>query len=123
VTRGTVVEFTNNDDVEHNVFSPSEIAGEFDLGTYAHGQSREVRLDQVGEVRVLCNVHMEMEAHILVLEEPYSAVAGEDGGFEIRNVPAGEYELSVWSEEWLPTRRKVALPEDGEVRLDVAADR
>lgn len=121
VLRGTIVEFTNSDDVEHNVFSPSAIADAFDLGTYSHGQSRNVKLDQVGEVHVLCNIHMEMEAHILVLDEPYFAVTDAKGVYAIRDVPAGEYELSVWSNGWLPKTEAVTLPATGETHLDVAA--
>ena len=123
VVRGTVVEFTNNDDVEHNVFSPSEIAGRFDLGTYRNGQSRDVRLDTTGEVRVLCNIHMEMEANILVLDEPWAAVTRADGSFEIPAVPAGDYELTVWSDGWLPTKQALTVPETGSIRVDVAATR
>jgi plastocyanin len=123
VARGTVVEFKNSDDVEHNVFSPSTTAGAFDLGTYGSGQSREVVFERAGEVRVLCNIHMEMEAHILVLDEPWAAVTRADGSFEIRDLPPGEYAISVWSEAWLPTEQSVTVPETGEVRADVAVRR
>jgi plastocyanin len=123
VARGTVVEFKNSDDVEHNVFSPSTTAGAFDLGTYGSGQSREVAFERAGEVRVLCNIHMEMEAHILVLDEPWAAVTSADGGFEIRDLPPGEYAISVWSEAWLRTEQSVTVPETGDVRVDVAVRR
>jgi plastocyanin len=122
VVRGTIVEFTNNDDVEHNVFSPSEVAGPFDLGTYSHGQSREVRFDRTGEVHVLCNIHMEMEAHILVLDEPYFAITRMDGEYEIRDLAPGEYELSLWSDGWVPIKQKVTISAD-DVRLEISAPR
>jgi len=123
VLRGTVVEFTNNDDVEHNVFSPSKVAGAFNLGTYSHGQVREVRLDNVGEVDVLCNIHMEMEAHILVLDQPYFAVSGAEGAYEVRELPAGQYELSVWDDGWLPTKQTVKVTADQAAHLDVVGRR
>jgi plastocyanin len=123
VLRGTVVEFTNSDDVEHNVFSPSEVAGAFDLGTYASGDARAIALEKPGEVHVLCNIHMEMEAHILVLEEPWFAVTAGDGSFAIAGVPAGDYELALWRDGWLPEKRKVTVPGEGEVRVDVTAER
>ena len=53
VMRGTTVRFTNSDDVQHNVFSPSSIAGKFNLGTYGPGAARTVTLNQAGDVLVL----------------------------------------------------------------------
>jgi plastocyanin len=121
VTRGTVVEFTNSDDVQHNVFSPSVIAGKFNLGTYGPGAARTITLDKPGDVRVLCNIHMEMEAHILVLDFPYFTVA-EDGRYRIAEVPAGTYTLKVWKERWLPFARSVDLPASGSLTVDIAAE-
>ena len=120
VTRGTVIEFTNSDDVQHNVFSPSAIAGKFNLGTYGPGAIRTVNLDEVGDVRVLCNIHMEMEAHILVLAGPYFATV-QDGSFQIPDVPAGTYTLKLWQEQWLPFTRSIEVPESGHLTVNVNA--
>jgi len=121
VTRGTVVEFTNSDDVQHNVFSPSGIAGKFNLGTYGPGATRTITLDKPGDVRVLCNIHMEMEAHILVLDFPYFTVA-QDGRYRIADVPAGTYTLKIWKERWLSFARTVELPATGNLTVNIAAE-
>jgi plastocyanin len=121
VMRGTAVEFTNSDDVQHNVFSPSAIAGKFNLGTYGPGATRTITLEKPGDVRVLCNIHMEMEAHILVLDFPYFAVA-QDGRYRIADVPAGTYTLKLWKERWLPFTRTVELPATGDLTVNVAAE-
>ena len=123
VARGTTVEFTNSDDIQHNVFSPSQIAAEFDLGTYGPGAARSVTLDQPGEVLVLCNIHMEMEAHILVLRDPYFAVATADGRYRIAAVPAGRYTARVWQDGFLPATRSVDVSNDGDLALDLQLDR
>jgi plastocyanin len=120
VTRGTVVEFINSDDVEHNVFSPSAAAGKFNLGTYGPGATRTITLDEPGDVRVLCNIHMEMEAHILVLDFPYFAVV-HGGRYRIADVPAGSYTLKMWKERWLSFARIVKLPATGDLTVDIAA--
>jgi plastocyanin len=121
VMRGTVVEFTNSDDVQHNVFSPSAIAGKFNLGTYGPGATRMITLDKPGDARILCNIHMEMEAHILVLDFPYFTVA-QDGRYRIAEVPAGTYTLKVWKGRWLPFARSVELPAAGNLTVDIAAE-
>lgn len=121
VVRGTAVEFTNSDDVQHNVFSPSAIAGKFDLGTYGPGATRSVVLGEPGDVRVLCNIHMEMEAHILVLDTPYFSRTEEDGSYRILEVPEGAYTVKIWHRRWLPFRRTIDVPAGGRFALDVAA--
>jgi len=120
VVRGTVVEFTNSDDVQHNVFSPSAVAKKFDLGSYSRGEARRVTFDQLGEIVVLCNIHMEMEARILVLRDPYFARTQATGAYAILDVPAGSYTLKVWRKGWRPTTRTVDVPESGTLAIDVA---
>ena len=48
-------------------------------------------------IPVRCNIHPWMEAYIGVVSNPYYAVTGDDGSFEIRGVPAGDYTLDVWT--------------------------
>ena len=119
VARGTIVEFTNSDDVQHNVFSPSSTSGKFNLGTSGPGATRTVTLDQPGDVRVLCNIHMEMEAHILVLDGRYFSTVAQDGSYRIPDVPAGTYTLKIWRTRWLPFTQTVELPASGSVRVNV----
>lgn len=47
---------------------------------------------------VRCNIHPFMQAHILSLKHPYMAVSGDDGSFEIKNLPAGKHEIQLWHE-------------------------
>jgi hypothetical protein len=103
------------------VFTPSPIAAKFNLGTYDPGAVRSVTFTQPGEVLVLCNIHMEMEAHILVLDGPYFSAVAQDGGYHIGNVPAGTYALKIWREHWLPFTQTVDVPATGNLTVDVAA--
>lgn len=48
-------------------------------------------------VPVHCNIHPWMEAFIGVVTNPYFAVTGSDGRFTIKNVPPGDYTLSIWT--------------------------
>jgi plastocyanin len=48
-------------------------------------------------IPVHCNIHPWMEAFIGVVTNPYFAVTGDDGSFTIKNVPPGDYTLSVWT--------------------------
>jgi hypothetical protein len=47
---------------------------------------------------IVCGIHPWMKAHLLSLNHPYMATSGEDGTFEIKNIPAGSNEFQVWHE-------------------------
>lgn len=49
-------------------------------------------------VSVSCTIHAWMRMYIRVLDTPYHAVTDEKGNFEIKNAPAGKYNLVVWHE-------------------------
>jgi plastocyanin len=92
---GGIVEFPNHDPFFHNVFSYSSPA-RFDLGRYPQGESKQVRFEEAGIVRVYCEVHETMRSAVIVNENPFYAVLEADGSFSIRDVPAGRYELELW---------------------------
>jgi len=47
---------------------------------------------------VACNVHPWMKAFVLIRDNPYMAVTGADGSFEIKNLPTGKHEFIFWQE-------------------------
>jgi plastocyanin len=121
VVEGTVVEFTNSDDIQHNVFSPSRAAGAFDLGTYSRGETRSVTMPERGDVLVLCNIHMEMEAHIVVVRDPYFAVTDATGRYQIADVPPGRYAVKLWRSGWQPLERTLDVTDGAAITLDVGS--
>ncbi len=114
VVQGATVEFLNSDSLQHNVFGVG--ADEFDLGNWTKGIKREHTFDKPGEVVILCNVHPEMEAYILVLENPYFAQLNDDGAFRIAGVPAGNYVVKAWY-RGKTKKRKVTVPAIGSVTV------
>lgn len=94
---GSTVQFPNQDPFFHNVFSLFD-GRRFDLGLYEAGSTRSVRFTREGVSYVFCNIHPDMSAVILTLASPYFAIVGESSNAVIRDVPAGQYRLHVWSE-------------------------
>ncbi|HLL23445.1 MAG TPA: hypothetical protein VK427_15010 [Kofleriaceae bacterium] len=47
-------------------------------------------------VDVVCDVHPWMHAYAVVMDHPFFAVTGDNGAFEIKNLPAGTYTLEAW---------------------------
>jgi len=109
VVKGSTVDFTNDDNVSHNIFSPPGSAKRFNLGTYGAGVSMAVTFDKLGEVALLCNVHSEMVGYVIVLQNPYFALTDKKGIFEIKDVPAGTYTLKVWHEKLKETSQEVVV--------------
>jgi plastocyanin len=97
ITRGSRVEFPNDDPFYHNVFSLSSAAN-FNLGRYANGKSASYEFNKSGIVKLYCNIHSQMSATILVFDHPYFAVPRLDGSYELPNLPAGDYTVVGWHE-------------------------
>ena len=119
ILAGTTVGFLNSDDVLHNVFSPDACAGKFNLGSWKKGDVKTYKYDKVGCMSVLlCNVHPEMEAYIVVLQNPYYALTDKDGNFSIKNVPAGKYVIKVWNEKLKSASQEVTVKASGKVDIN-----
>src|ERR1700722_634729 len=111
---GTKVEFPNDDNIFHNVFSKSD-ARPFDLGLYKKGDPpHQVTFTNLGEVDVFCSIHARMSCVILVLENPYFAVTDSHGRFTIANVPPGTYTLVAWQERLPLDSQVITVPEQGD---------
>jgi plastocyanin len=108
---GTRVAFPNSDDIRHNVFSPTP-RSKFNLGTYPKSTTKYYVFDKPGTVTLLCNVHAEMSAYVIVTETPYFAVTDKAGNFTLKNVPPGNYVLKVWHERAKPASMPVVVEND-----------
>ena len=121
VPAGATVEFPNSDPVAHNVFSISKVK-RFNLGLYQRGAVRRVTFNKPGVVELLCNVHLEMSAFIVVVETPYFAKTGAEGTFRIENVPAGTHRLYYWHEGGEGQSEEVEVPVEGTVTVTMRTD-
>src|SRR5581483_957721 len=101
VKTGQIFKVINNASALHN----SKIQGEQGINepqniSLPPTKEKEVDLaPQKSKITVNCDIHPWMSAYGWVFEHPYAAVTGEDGTFEIKNVPA-DVELFVvgWHE-------------------------
>ncbi len=112
---GTTVDFLNSDSVAHNVFWTS-IGGNkklgHNLGTWPKGDRKSFKFDTPGAVPILCNVHPEMSAYLVVAPTPYFAVSDQTGTYKIENVPDGSYTVTAWHEGAKSQSKPVAVSGD-----------
>ena len=118
VQRGTQIEFPNNDTVRHHVYSFSDPKA-FELPLYAGVAHAPLTFDQNGIVVLGCNIHDDMLAYVVVVDTPHFSITNADGRVDLSALPAGEYNLAIWTprlrESRLPPVQIVTLAED-EVR-------
>lgn len=97
ITRGSTVDFPNDDLVFHNVFSLSR-ASTFDLGRYPQGATKSVTFTRPGIVKVYCHLHSHMNALVRVFDHPHFTVVRADGRFSLDGLPPGVYTVAAWHE-------------------------
>jgi plastocyanin len=129
VVKGTKVRFLNSEPkAQHNIFSPDQVADKMNLGTYPPGETRDHVFDKTCTgtktcvAALLCNVHPEMSAYVVVLQNPYFAVTDRAGAFEIKDVPPGTYELVAWHEK-LKEQSTTVTVGAGTARVDLKMSR
>jgi len=114
VQTGQEFEVTNSDPVTHNIHPRAHVNREWNQ-SQAEGspplQRRYTRPEIM--IRVKCNIHAWMHAWIGVVENPYFAVTGSDGAFELKNVPPGEYTIEAWQEELGVQEKHVTVAASG----------
>jgi plastocyanin len=56
-----------------------------------------------------CNIHPWMKAYIGVVDNPFYAVTGSDGIFDLKGVPPGQYTLAVWTATFGTEERRITV--------------
>jgi len=95
---GSKVEFRSGDPELHNVNARANKTQLFNQAVLPH-QMFTKKMEQKGVVHLSCNIHKEMSADIIVLQNPYFARPDADGGFTIANVPAGSYSIRIFGSD------------------------
>jgi hypothetical protein len=111
----------NSDDTLHNIHPRPTVNAEFNIGQARKGMEATRKFDKEEVmIPVGCDVHPWMRSYISVLNHPFFAVTGEDGSYEIKNVPPGDYEVEVFHEK-LKTQSGKATVKAGEpTKVDLA---
>jgi plastocyanin len=119
VAVGTKVEFPNQDDTFHNIFSYSQ-PKRFDLGRY-RSDERPIPFeifDQAGLVTLHCDIHEHMRGLVLVVPTPYFIKSDTAGKFRLTGLPAGHYSLKAWVSSKSTLEKPVELKSGATVHVD-----
>jgi plastocyanin len=119
IQAGQALRISNSDPVTHNIHPLAEINREWNHSQGA-GEPPITRRFPRPEVMipVKCNIHSWMHAFIGVISHPYFAVTGNNGTFEMGNVPPGEYTLEAWQQTLGTRELRITVPPSGKVEAD-----
>ncbi len=114
VMKGQKIQFRNSDATAHNLDLKSANNPSFNEGQPVQGMVKDVTFANPEfdpPIRLKCQVHTWMNAHIAVFDHPFFAVSDENGEFEIKDLPAGKYTLAVWHEfdRFTPVEAEIAF--------------
>lgn len=118
VTVGTKVRFPNDDTVFHNVFTEYH-SSRFDFGMYPRGTSKSEVFDRAGLAVLLCSVHPDMSAYVMVVDTPFFAVTDGRGHFSINGVKPGSYQAQLWQESGEKSEGKVELNSSRDLKFSL----
>jgi plastocyanin len=118
VQAGQTVEIRNSDSTLHNVHTYKGTATLFNLAHIQGTAPYKKKFPTVGDVvKFKCDVHPWMTGFVLVTDNPYHAVSGDDGSFSIPNVPPGKYTVEVWHERFGTQTKEVTVSDGKPVDL------
>jgi hypothetical protein len=123
IVAGRALSIRNGDQTLHNVhgykgpstlFNQAEIPG---LPPIAR------RIGEAGDIlKFKCDVHPWMTGYVVVNANPYFAVTGPDGHFNIGGLPPGKYTLTAWQERYGAKTASVTVAEDKPTEVSFAYD-
>jgi plastocyanin len=117
---GSTVKFLNSDPTQHNVFSPDH--EKFNLGTWPQNETKSYAFSKCARFPcsyvLLCRIHPEMEAFVVILQNPFFAVTDAAGHYEIKNLPPGKYTIGVWHPKLKAPPKQTTLEAAGSGTLD-----
>ena len=126
VVSGQQISIHNSDATTHNIhtyvgdetiFNEAQPPGAADI-------KKPIESDAGSVMKLSCDVHKWMEAHVIITDHPFFQVTGDDGSFTLASVPAGTYEIEAWHPHLGGAKKAQVTVEPGktaEVKISFAA--
>ncbi len=110
VMAGQQLQILNSDNTTHNIHPMPTANPEWNTSMPPKASPLDKKFNRPETmIPVKCNVHPWMKAYVGVVKSPYFSVTGDDGSFEIKGLPPGEYTISAWQEKLGTQTMKVTV--------------
>ncbi|HEY2798659.1 MAG TPA: carboxypeptidase regulatory-like domain-containing protein [Thermoanaerobaculia bacterium] len=101
IQAGQPLSILNSDGTLHNIHALPKKNAEFNIGQPFKGMTTVKKFDTPEvPLRFKCDVHKWMGAYTGVFNHPFFAVTNDQGTFEIKNLPPGNYKIEAWHEKY-----------------------
>lgn len=101
IQAGQPLRILNSDGTLHNIHALPKINAEFNIGQPFQNMETMKKFDKPEvPLRFKCDVHKWMGAYCGVFNHPFFAVTNEQGTYEIKNLPPGNYVIEAWQEKY-----------------------
>lgn len=114
------VKILNSDGTLHNVHGLPKTNKEFNVAMPAFKKQIDQKFSETEATpfKVKCDVHPWMAGYVAVMDHPYFSVTNTDGKFEIKGLPAGEYDIEIWHEKLGTQTAKVKVADGAPATQD-----
>ncbi len=114
VRTGETVQIVNADDTTHNIHPMPTQSKQWNESQLPNTEPITKKFDKPElMIPIKCNQHAWMRMYLNVLDTPFFAVTGEDGKFDLKGLPAGDYTLAAVHEKLGEQEIKIILgPKD-----------
>jgi hypothetical protein len=119
VMRAGAIDIHNSDPVLHNTHGFYGRRTAFNVALPDKGVKVTRELPRPGMVRVECDAHGWMLAHVFVADSPYYALTGQDGRYAIADIPPGTYALVTSQSYAGDTEQQVTIKAGDTQILDI----
>jgi plastocyanin len=107
---GQPLKIVNSDGTLHNIHALPKVNQEFNIGQPFKGMETVKKFDKLEvPLHFKCDVHKWMSSYAGVLPHPFYAVSNDQGTFEIKNLPPGNYVIEAWQEKYGPQTQNVTV--------------
>jgi hypothetical protein len=110
IQTGQPLKILNSDGTLHNIHALPKINAEFNIGQPFQKMETLKKFDKPEvPLRFKCDVHKWMGAYCGVFAHPFFAVTNDQGTFEIKNLPPGNYVIEAWQEKFGASDQNVSV--------------
>jgi plastocyanin len=110
IQAGQPLKIVNSDGTLHNIHALPKVNAEFNIGQPFQKMETLKKFDKAEfPVRFKCDVHKWMGAYCGVFNHPFFATTNDQGVFEIKNLPPGNYVIEAWQEKYGPQTQNVTV--------------
>ncbi len=106
---GSTVEVINSDGILHNIHTESVANPPQDMAQPGFKKMIRITIAKPEAIKVTCDAHNWMEGWWYAAGNPYHALTGPDGHYELKDVPPGTYTIEVWQEKLGVQTRQVTV--------------